>query len=475
MEGTWHGFFKIIKNDTIALNRFEDKIKGLDILKTAIQDFTAEKAAHITGISAEAIENIAKEMTTAESAICYSRMGASTQLFGGLCQWLTNVLNIITGNFDEAGGAMFTIPAFDHIMASGKKGKPRNYGKYKSRVSGYPFYNGEFPVAALAEEIETEGEGQIKAMLTMAGNPVLSTPNGLKLEKAFEKLDFMVSIDIYLNETTRHADIILPVANGLTSSNYDVVFHSMAIRNTSKYSPALFEKGENERYDWQVAKAIILKYTGKPDNGLTPELMLDNMLKMGFYAKSGLSLKTLKENPHGVDLGELKPCINHRLQTDDELIDIAPELFINDLERLKTTYFKENETRKNYPFAMIGRRVLRHHNTWTHNADRLMRGRNQCTVILNPNDAKRLSIEEGETIKVSSAIGQVEIQAEISDEIMPGVISIPQGWGSRKKTGMTVAASYGGVSINDLTDEKRIDTLTGNSALNGMPVQVAKI
>ena len=466
---------EIIKNDTIALNRFEKKVKGLDILKTAIQDFTAEKAAHITGISAEAIENIAKEMTTAESAICYSRMGASTQLFGGLCQWLTNVLNIITGNFDEAGGAMFTIPAFDHIMASGKKGKPRNYGKYKSRVSGYPFYNGEFPVAALAEEIETEGEGQIKAMLTMAGNPVLSTPNGLKLEKAFEKLDFMVSIDIYLNETTRHADIILPVANGLTSSNYDVVFHSMAIRNTSKYSPALFEKGENERYDWQVAKAIILKYTGKPDNGLTPELMLDNMLKMGFYGKSGLSLKTLKENPHGVDLGELKPCINHRLQTDDELIDIAPELFINDLERLKTTYFKENETRKNYPFAMIGRRVLRHHNTWTHNADRLMRGRNQCTVILNPNDAKRLSIEEGETIKVSSAIGQVEIQAEISDEIMPGVISIPQGWGSRKKTGMTVAASYGGVSINDLTDEKRIDTLTGNSALNGMPVQVAKI
>ena len=235
-----------------------------------------------------------------------------------------------------------------------------------------------------------------------------------------------------------------------------------------------FEPGENEKYDWEVAKAIVLKYTGKPDNGLTPELMLDNMLKMGFYGKDGLSLQMLKDNPHGIDLGELKPCIMHRLQTDDELIDIAPELFINDLERLKITFFKENKVRKEYPFAMIGRRVLRHHNTWTHNADRLMRGRNQCTVILNTNDAQRLKIVEGETIKVSSPVGQVDIEAAISDEIMPGVISIPQGWGSRKKTGMTVAASYGGVSINDLTDEKRIDTLTGNSALNGMPVQVGK-
>ena len=467
--------YTIVEKNQIKIGHVEEMTKGVAIIQRVIQNFSPERVAPITGISAANIRQIAQEMMDAKTAICYSRMGASTQSFGGLCQWLTNVLNILTGNFDKAGGAMFTMPAFDHIMASNKKGKPRNYGKYKSRVSGYPFYNGEFPVAALAEEIETEGEGQIKALLTMAGNPALSTPNGKRLEKAFESLEFMVSVDIYLNETTRHADIILPVANGLESSNYDIVFHSMAVRNTAKYSPVLFPKEEYQRYDWEVAKALLLKYTDQPDNDLTPELMLDNMLKKGYYGSQGLSLEKLKAHPHGIDLGALKPCIKHRLQTDDEQIDLAPDLFVADLERLKDQYFNGETTSKDYPFAMIGRRVLRHHNTWTHNADRLMRGRNQCTVLINPNDAERLKIEDGKPVKVTSSIGSVEIEAAISDEMMEGVVSIPQGWGSRKRTGMSVAASYSGVSINDLTDENRVDQLTGNSALNGMTVRIERL
>ena len=465
----------IFKQDAVRLGHLQNHIKNLNELKAAVQNFSAERVAPIIGIAATDIRNIVGEILAAEHAVCHSRMGASTQLFGGLCQWLTNALNIITGNFDCEGGMMFTQPAADYIKASPKKGKPRSYGRYKSRVSGKPYYNDEFPVSVLAEEMETEGQDQIKALLVVAGNPVLSTPNGLRLEKAIQELEFVVSIDIYLNETNRHADIILPVATGLEASNYDVIFHSMAVRNTAKYSPALFPKAEDQRYDWEVLKAITQKLMNRPDNGFTPELILDKMLQSGYYAKEGLSLEKLKAHKHGLDLGALRPCILERLQTDDELINLAPDLFVADLARLESTYFGNAKQHNDYPFALIGRRNLRHHNTWTHNAERLKRGRNACTLLLNIEDAKSLDIKDGEVIKVSSNIGSITIEAAVSDEMMQGVVSMPQGWGSRKKTGMKVAAAYGGVSINELTDETRIDELTGNAALNGTKVKVEKV
>ncbi|MEO0898027.1 MAG: molybdopterin-dependent oxidoreductase [Bacteroidota bacterium] len=465
----------IFEEDKVATGHLTPILKRLDEVREAVAPFSPERVAKQTGIRAEDIRQMAREMSEAEKAVCYSRMGASTQRFGGVNLWLTNVLNIITGNFDAEGGMMFSLPAFDHIMATSKKGKaPRKEGP-KTRVSGLPYNIGEFPTAALAEEMETPGEGQIKALLVVAGNPVLSAPNGPRLEKAMEQLDFMVAIDIYKTETSRMADVILPVATGLQSSNYDVVFHALAVRNTAKYSPRLFERDEDQRYEWEVLKALHAAYTGIPDNGMTPEFALDNMLKMGPYGQTGLSLKKLKENPHGVDLGPLKPCLDQRLQTHDDLIDMAPELFVEDLQRLENTFLESPSKDEAYPFALIGRRVLRHHNTWTHNSDRLMRGRNQCTVQVNPEDAATLGLENGEKIEVSSRIGRVEIEAEITDEMMPGVVSIPQGWGSRKKTNMKVAASYGGVSINALTDDKRLDTLTGNAAFNGMEVKLAKL
>jgi len=464
----------VFEQDAIQLGHLSTHIKGLDKLKVAVQNFSPERVAPATGISSENIRNITKQLLDAESAVCHSRMGASTQSFGGLCQWLTHALNIFTGNFDREGGVMFTQPAADHILATPKKGKPKSYGRYQSRVSGKPYYNGEFPVSVLAEEMETEGEDQIKAMLVVAGNPVLSTPNGLRLEKAIQQLEFVVSIDIYLNETNRHADLILPVAVGLEASNYDVIFQSMAIRNTAKYSPALFPKAADQRYDWEVIKAITLKLSGMPDNGFTPEMILDQMLQNGFYKREGLNLEKLKANPHGIDLGALRPCILERLQTDDELIDLAPDLFVADLVRLENTYFSKAKQNGDYPFALVGRRNLRHHNTWTHNSERLKRGRNPCTLLLHPDDAKNLGIENGKALQVSSSIGSVHIEAEITNEMMPGVVSMPQGWGSRKKTGMQVAATYGGVSINELTDETRIDELTGNAALNGTMVKVER-
>lgn len=464
----------IFEKEAVQLRHLKTHLKGLDKLKAAVQHYSPEKVAPVTGIALEDIRKIAQQISEAESAVCHSRMGASTQLFGGLCQWLTHALNIITGNFDREGGVMFTQPAADHIMATSKKGKPSSYGRYHSRVSGKPYYNGEFPVGVLAEEIETAGEDQIKALLIIAGNPVLSTPNGLRLDKAIQQLEFVVSVDIYLNESNRHADIILPVAAGLEASNYDVIFQSMAVRNTAKYSPALFAKAENERYDWEVIKAITQKLLGIPDNGFTPEIILDQMLQNGYYGKEGLSLEKLKAKPHGIDLGALRSCILERLQTDDELIDLAPDLFIADLERLEKTYFGEINQNGIYPFALIGRRNLRHHNTWTHNSERLKRGRNPCTLLVHPKDAKGLGIENGATVEVSSSVGSITIEAEISNEMMPGVVSMPQGWGNRKKTGMQIAAAYGGVSINELTDETRMDELTGNAALNGTKVKLER-
>jgi len=257
----------------------------------------------------------------------------------------------------------------------------------------------------LADEILTEGEGQIKAMICIAGNPVLSSPNGERLAEAFDQLDFMVAVDIYLNETTRHADIILPAATGLEIPHYDIFFNSFSVKNTVKYSSPLFEKEDNQKYDWEITRKLISVITDQPESNLTPEIVLDNMLQSGIYGDQGLSLEMLKEHPHGIDLGALKPCLISRLQTNDDKIRIAPQLFVDDLERLKTTFFTEKKSAEEFPFQMIGRRLLRSHNTWMHNSYRLVKGRNECTMMLHPNDAESLQIQNGDKVKVTSRVG----------------------------------------------------------------------
>ncbi len=467
----------IFKENLVKLNHLEAIIDGLETVKEAVKDFSPKKISPIVGIPEAKIRRLAKEMASAKSAVCYSRMGASVQRFGGLCQWLTNVLNIITGNFDREGGAMFTQPAFDFVAMQSNKGKPNSYGRYESRVKKLPFYNGEFPVATLADEILTEGEGQIKALVTIAGNPILSSPDGNRLAQAFTKLDFMVAVDIYLNETNRHANIILPAATGLETSHYDVIFHVFAVRNTAKYSSALFPRTAEQRYDWEIMKELAQRLTQQPDQGLTPERILDNGLKNGPYAKDGMSLAYLKANPHGVDLGALQPCLVERLQTNDGRIALAPSLLVEDLGRLKKTFFVKNRKKETpeFEFELIARRLLRSHNTWTHNSYRLVKGRNECTLLLHPNDAKRLNVEQSTRVEVISRTGKIEIEVEISDEIMEGVVSMPQGWGKRNHSGMRVAAAHAGVSINDLTDATRIDTLTGNAAFSGVGVTIRPI
>ena len=439
--------------------------------------YSPEKVAKITGVSSDKILSLALEMASADKAVIYSRMGASTQTFGGLCLWLTNVFNILNGNFDRAGGAMFPLPAFDPVLINSKKGKPERTDIPRSRVRKLPRYYGEFPCATLVDEIETEGEGQVKALINIAGNPVLSTPNGTRLEKAFAKLDFMVSIDIYISETSRHADVILPAATGLEIPQFDVAFHNLAIRNTVKYSPALFEKKGDIKDDWEILAELMERIGNKKRDGRTPEMILDFALQMGTYGKSGLSLAKLKEHPHGIDLGEMVPCLEKRLQTNDGKIKIAPEVYLNDLNRLDHLLLEVDNFSKavNFDFQLIGRRVLRQHNTWTHNSPRLSRGRNECTLLIHPEDANKIKIENGDTVSVRSRVGEVKVEAQISDDIMPGVVCLPQGFGSSKKAKMSVAAAQNSVSINDLTDEQRVDELTGNAALNGVGVMVEKI
>jgi len=327
---------------------------------------------------------------------------------------------------------------------------------------------GELPVAAMAEEMLTDGEGQIKAFVTSCGNPVLSTPNGKQLDAALEKLEFMVSIDFYINETTRHADIILPPVTNLESSHYDLVFNVFAVRNTAKYSPPLFEKEPDAKYDWEIFQELVHRMNGdgefKPE---PPEVKLGMGLMFG---KHGLSLDKLKENPHGIDLGELQPSLPARLQTTNRRIDLAPEILIADVDRLMQS---DDET-DGYPFSLIGRRHLRDCNSWMHNYEVLVKGKNRCTVMVNEADALDLGLSNGQQVKVASRAGSIELPCEITENIGRGVVSIPHGYGHhRSRTNVRIASDHAGVSINDLTDELVLDELTGNAAFSGVRVMIS--
>jgi len=461
----------LFEKEKTNLRHLESIIDGYSDIEKIATEYTPSVVDQITGISASVIYRIVDELTSSSSGVVYSRMGASTQEFGGLCIWLTNVFNILSGNFDHRGGAMFTQPAYDLVKLTSKKGRSSNYGKYQSRVKGLPYYNGEFPVATMSDEILTPGEGQIKAMVTVAGNPLLSCPDAGKLKEAFESLEFYVAIDPYINETTRHADIILPGTVALEESQYDIPFNNLAVRNTVKYAAPLFEKEESQRHDWEILNMLAAKLKGEDPLQLTPEMMLE----MGWQAqdKKGISIKELLENPNGIDLGPLQTCLTERIQTDDGRIQLAPDPMIADMQRLKEKLQNHQSVSGSYPLLLIGRRLLRSHNTWCHNSYRLVKGRNECTMLIHPTDADKYDITTGDTVTVSSVVGTLQIEADITDQMMPGVISIPQGWGhTDDEANLSVANSKPGANINFLTNGAEIDTLTGNAVLNGVPVKL---
>ncbi|MBL0954924.1 MAG: molybdopterin-dependent oxidoreductase [Leptospira sp.] len=469
------------------------KEKDLNSIISLAKEFHPSVVSKITGIPMDTIEKIALEFVNASSAVCYGRVGVSTQEFGALCQWLINVINIVTGNLDKEGGAMFTLPAVDLVgEGSTMRSSPGSFNTYQSRVRKLPEFNDELPVSALAEEILTDGEGQIRVLATSAGNPVLSTPNGSKLEKALSQLDLMISFDFYINETTKHAHYILPPTSTLEHDHYDLIFNVFAVRNTSRYNQPLFPPEEGMLHDWEIfsdlTKRIELLRSGKelPSElimtKLTPASIIDHALKSGPYGSKNnteiqMSLELLKNSPHGIDLGPLKKSFPDRLYTEDKKIQLYPPLLQNDIPRLKTKFNEHlNIGHSNFPFLLIGRRHLRNNNSWMHNLPKLMTGKPRCTMMVHPDDASFLGISNHEEVIVESKVGKLQIPVEITDELMKGVVSIPHGFGhNRSGTSQKVATQFSGVSINDLTDDQSIDEFSGNAAFSGIQVKILKI
>ena len=473
-----------------ALGRLAALTLGIDELRAAVRDATPARVAGPTGVPAETITRLATDFAKAPSAVCYGRVGTSTQLFGTLCQWLVNALNIVTGNLDRVGGAMFPKPALDPVAL--KQVGKGSYGRWKSRVRGLPEFGGELPVAVLGEEILTEGEGRIRAMVTLAGNPVLSTPNGAQVDRALASLDFMVSIDPYVNETTRHANLILPPPSPLERPHYDVVFHLLAVHETARFAPALFDAGPDARHDWQILLGLArridtlklgsdlrrtIKYRALERLG--PERMLDVGLRLGRFGarlrppRVGLTLAKLREAVHGVDLGPLTPSLPERLFRREKTIDLAPPLLVADLARLWSAFEGDATASGRDRLVLIGRRHLRDNNSWMHNVPQLMRGTPRCTLFVHPEDASRLGLSNGQEAIVRSRVGEVRVPVTVTEDIMRGVVSLPHGYGHRRAgVKLAVATEHAGVSVNDLTDDQMLDTLSGNAAFSGVPVEV---
>lgn len=493
------------------------RVEDVNAIRHLSMQFAPEKVAPICGVSADVIERLALEFAAAEKAVAYARMGASTVLFGGLTNWLTEVLNILTGNFDRPGGMMFTAPAAQ-IKKRPSGGRGFQVGRWRSRVSKLPEIMGELPVAALAEEIETPGEGQIRSMLCITANPVISIPNSKRIDRAFGTLEFMVSVDFYLNETSRHANVILPPSTHLSQGHYDFIFNLFAVRNIAKYSSPVFQMNDGEMSFWEIITRLTNIFSGRGASADTREMddnvirqmideeinsagseisgmsadeilaaleprtgaerILDLKLRAGTYGDcfgkktDGLTLDKLIQNPHGMDLGPLMPGLPGVLSTPSGMIELAPSYITADVERLASFMKTEAEVR----FKLIGRRDLRSNNSWMHNIDVLVSGKPRCTLQIHPADARRLDIKTGDTVSVKSRVGSVRVIAEETDTVMPGVVSLPHGWGhDLDGIKMKVARENAGVNSNIIADETLFDTLSGTSVLNGIPVEISRM
>ncbi|WP_212629951.1 molybdopterin oxidoreductase family protein [Pseudomonas sp. KB-10] len=446
-------------------------VEGLQRVRAVIADFHAEAMSARCGVPADTIRQLARDFAAADKAVCYGRMGVSTQAFGTLCQWLVQLINLVTGNLDRVGGVLCTSPAVD-LVASTSGG---HFNRWQSRVSGLPEYGGELPVSALAEEMLTPGEGQIRALVTVAGNPVLSTPNGRQLERALDGLDFMLSVDFYINETTRYADLILPPTAPLEHDHYDTTFNLFAVRNVTRFNEAVLAKPDGALHDWEIfvglAKAFAARNNLELKPTMAPEQMIDMGLRFGAYgdrSEHKLSLASLREHPHGLDLGPLQPNLAARLKTPSKAVQAAPEPLLADLAR-----FAGQELPGVHELLLIGRRHVRSNNSWMHNYHRLVKGKPRHQLLMNPVDLASRGLADGQRVQVRSRVGSIEVEVAASDEVMAGVVSLPHGWGhARPGVQLDIAQAQPGASANDLTDERRLDALSGNAVLNGVPVEV---
>jgi anaerobic selenocysteine-containing dehydrogenase len=493
---------------------------GLDQLPDLMAPFTPEAVAPATGIPAEVIRRLTVDFCESPTAVVYGRIGTTCQEFGTASSWLVDIVNLVSGNLDTPGGAMFATGAVGQPSTQGKPGIGRGFrmARVHSRVSKVPESFGEFPVGILSEEIETPGEGQIRALITVAGNPVSSNPNSNRLNAALESLEFMVAVDPYVNETTRHADVILPPPSALQKSHYDYVLLNLAVRNVANYSPAILPLEDTQLSEAEILLRLAAVVSGHPpvtaaanrfDESIAdvalqtavkdphcsiferdidelkqqletrrgPERLLDIALRTGPFGDGfgsnpgGLNLQMLEENPHGIDLGTLQEDrIPDLLRTPDGKIQVVPEILLPELERMQQALSHE----RNGELQLVGRRHIRSNNSWMHNVSVLTSGRNRCTLQIHPDDAERLGVVDGADTRVISRVGELVVKAECTDVVMPGVVSIPHGFGQNEPgVQLRVASEYDGVNTNILTDENFRDEISGNIALNGVPVTVS--
>jgi anaerobic selenocysteine-containing dehydrogenase len=499
----------LVSEGLVDLGRLEHHVAGVDEVAVAADRFAPETVAVRSGIAAEDIRRLAREVAAAPSAAVYGRIGNHTVEFGTVASWAADVINVLTGNLDRPGGVMFTRPIHQAATRAPRQFQP---GRWRSRVRNLPEVFGEFPVATMADEMLVEGDGQVRALVTVGGNPVLTTPDASRLDKAIGGLDFMVSVDRYLNETTRHADVILPVPPALETSHFDLAFTVLAVRNVAKYSPAVFEHSGPSEFDILVKLTGIVMGMGPDADPATlfqmslasqvqravsdpespihgrdpaeilsalaewdgPEQALDLMIRTGargdgFGADAaGWTLAKVAAHRHGVDLGALEPRIPEVLATPSGKVELAPEPVLVDLNRL-WEWLDAPEPE----MVLVGRRELRSNNSWLHNVSVLVTGQHRCTLELNPEDAARLGLEDGDLATVASKVGSVALPVALTEGIRPGVVSIPYGWGhAMPGTRLSVASERPGVNTNLLTDPGPLDPLSGNAVLNGIPVEV---
>jgi anaerobic selenocysteine-containing dehydrogenase len=514
----------LLRDDLARPGRLAPLTDGLEEIPAALAPFPPEAVAEACGIEEAEIERMARELAAAEPAAVYGRIGTTTQEFGTLASWLVDVINVLTGNLDRPGGAMLPLAAAGQRNSSGEGGRGREvaFDRWASRVRGLGERFGELPAACLAEEIDTPGQGRIRALFTIAGNPIVSLPNSGRLRKAIGALELMVSIDCYLNETTGLADVVLPVPSVLERGHYDLALYQLAIRNVANYSPPLLQPADGMLPEWQtmlrlagvfagqgpdadvgaIDEVVALEAArretvtaGSPAEGLEPaevlaaldgrrgpERVLDLLLRCGPYGAGlngrpgrgeqvALSLEALEAAPHGVDLGPLEPRLPDALRTPSGKIELCPAPLVADLERLSQA-LSGNDDR----LVLIGRRHLRSNNSWMHNLPHLVRGPERCTMQVNPADAESAGLSDGGCARVRSRTGEIEVPVEVTDSIRTGVVSIPHGWGHDAEAArLSVAGERPGVNSNLLADEDLVDPLSGNAVLNGIPVEVTPL
>jgi anaerobic selenocysteine-containing dehydrogenase len=474
-----------------GLTDIPDVCSGAEAVAELVADWDPERAATAAGVEPELVERLAREFAAAPRAVAYGRVGVCQQRTGTVVHWLINVLNAVTGNLDSPGGAMFPEPFLDLTLLlrlAGRSGAD-GFARWTQRTTGLPEMNGELPIAGLAGEITTPGEGQVRGLLVHAGNPVLSSPGGGRLEDALGELEWMVSVDQYVTETSRHADVILPPVSPLERGELDVVFPLVSVRNHVRYSPAALPKREGGKEDWEILNGLTKRLGhGIKSRGFalsahvsSPARIVEAALATGPYGVlrrgplRGLTVGKVKRAPHGIDLGPLQPRLPGPLSTSDNRVALAPEALLAAAEELEAIAAeREDAKRDGFDLTLIGRRNLRSNNSWMHNSRRLTKGSDRCTALLNPADAGARELADGDRVRIVSRVGSIEVKLEVSDELRPGVVSVPHGFGhgDRAGVGWKRAAALDGASVNDVTDPAVRDSVTGNAAFNSVPVRL---